>query len=263
MEAMEKAPSLFVSHGAPTFALEASTLVDKLALLGEDLHHIKAVLLLSPHWQTNELEVMTNPHPETIHDFYGFPEALYEIQYPVRGAVAFAKGAADLLAAAGLDVLLNPTRGLDHGAWVPLMHIFAEGQIPVFQVSLPYKTTPQDAFNLGRILSPLKDEGVLIIGTGGVTHNLGHLMRHDVDLAYVSAFGNWVRKMVLENRVDDLLNYRKCAPYAVLAHPTEEHFLPLFVVLGSRAQEEKLEVIDGEIAHDILCMDSYLWRGSN
>lgn len=135
---MQKAPTLFVSHGAPTFALEASALVDKLAVLGAGLDNIKAVLVVSPHWQTNALEVMTNVLPETIHDFYGFPDALYKIQYPVRGAVEFAKKAADLLGEAGLSISSNPSRGLDHGAWVPLMHIFTEGQIPVFQVSLPY-----------------------------------------------------------------------------------------------------------------------------
>lgn len=259
---MQKAPSLFVSHGAPTFALEASTLVDKLALLGEELHYIKAVLVVSPHWQTSQLEVMTNPHPETIHDFYGFPDALYEIQYPVRGAVAFAKRAADLLAAAGLDVLLNTTRGLDHGAWVPLMHLFPEGQTPVFQVSLPYTISPQDAYKLGRILAQLKEEGVLILGTGGVTHNLGHLMRNDVDLAYVTAFGGWVRRMVLEDKVDDLLNYLQLAPDALQAHPSDEHFLPLFVVLGSRSKDELPELIEGGVAYDILCMDSYLWKAS-
>lgn len=257
---MHKAPSLFVSHGAPTFALETSALVDQLAALGSQLDHIKAVLVVSPHWQTNQLEVMTIAQPETIHDFYGFPSELYELQYPVQGHFKLAKEAADLLNAAGLDCALNSTRGLDHGAWTPLMHLFPKANVPTFQVSLPYSATPQMAYALGQALAPLKVQGVLILGTGGITHNLGHFMRRDVDLSYVSKFGDWVRKAITENRVDDMLNYRRLAPDSTLAHPTDEHFLPLFVALGSRSSDELLEVIDGSVAYDILCMDSYLWR---
>lgn len=257
---MQKAPSLFISHGAPTFALDASALVDKLTALGSQLDHIKAVLVVSPHWQTTKLEVMTAAEPETIHDFYGFPTELYEIQYPVQGHLEFANEALALLKAAGLDCTINNTRGLDHGAWVPLMHLFPKANVAAFQISLPYTATPQTAYNLGKALASLKDKGVLILGTGGITHNLGHFMRHDVDLSYVSLFGDWVRKAIAENRVEDLLNYRSLAPKPGLAHPTDEHFLPLFVALGSRSPDEALTVIDGGIHYDILCMDSYLWK---
>ena len=257
---MLKAPSLFVSHGAPTFALESSSLVDKLATLGTQLDGIKAVLLVSPHWQSNQLEVMTTALPETIHDFYGFPAELYQIQYPVKGHPAFASEAANLLQKAGIDALLNASRGLDHGAWVPLMHLFPKAHVPAFQISLPHTASPQMACALGRALAPLKAQGVLILGTGGITHNLGHFMRRDVDLSYVSQFGDWVRKAVTENRIEDLLNYRTLAPSALQAHPSDEHFLPLFVALGSRSPDEVLEVIEGGVSYDILCMDSYLWR---
>lgn len=256
---MQKAPSLFVSHGAPTFALEASALVNKLAALGSQLDHIKAVLVVSPHWQTHQLEVMTTAQPETIHDFYGFPEALYELQYPVQGCPELANEAAGLLKATGLDCALNATRGLDHGAWVPLMHLFPKANVPAFQISLPHTATPQSAYTLGQAVAPLKAQGVLILGTGGITHNLGHFMRRDVDLSYVTQFGEWVRKAISENRVDDLLNYRQLAPNALQAHPTDEHFLPLFAALGSRSVDETLEVIEGGVSYDILCMDSYLW----
>lgn len=257
---MQKAPSLFVSHGAPTFALEVSALVDKLAALGTRLNSIKAVLVVSPHWQTHQLEVMTTAQPETIHDFYGFPEALYELQYPVQGCPKLANEAAGLLKAAGLDCALDSSRGLDHGAWVPLMHLFPQANVPAFQISLPYNATPQMAYALGQAIAPLKAQGVLILGTGGITHNLGHFMRRDVGLSYVTQFGNWVRKAIAENRVEDLLNYRQLAPNATQAHPTDEHFLPLFVVLGSHSSNETLEVIEGGVSYDILCMDSYLWR---
>lgn len=256
---MQKAASLFISHGAPTFALDSSALVDKLSALGAGLSKIKAVLVVSPHWQTNQLEVMTTAQPETIHDFYGFPEALYELQYPVQGCPALASEAASLLKVAGLDCAVNSIRGLDHGAWVPLMHLFPEANVPAFQISLPYTARPEMAYALGQAIAPLKEQGVLILGTGGITHNLGHFMRRDVDLSYVAKFGDWVRKAILENRVEDLLNYRQLAPSAAQAHPTDEHFLPLFVALGSRSADEVLEVIDGGISYDILCMDAYLW----
>ena len=258
---MQKAASLFISHGAPTFALESSALVDRLAALGSQLDNIKAVLVVSPHWQTATLEVMTTIKPETIHDFYGFPEALYELQYPVQGCPELANEATALLKAAGLDCAPNSSRGLDHGAWVPLMHLFPKANVPAFQISLPYTATPQMAYALGQAVAPLKEQGVLILGTGGITHNLGHFMRRDVDLSYVTQFGDWVRKAIVENRVEDLLNYRQLAPSATQAHPTDEHFLPLFVALGSRSVDEVLEVIDGGIAYDILCMDAYMWRG--
>ena len=257
---MQKAPSLFVSHGAPTFALETSALVDQLGVLGSQLDYIKAVLVVSPHWQTNQLEVMTIAQPETIHDFYGFPSELYDLQYPVQGCSELASEAAGLLKAAGLDCALNATRGLDHGAWVPLMHLFPKANVPAFQISLTHTATPQSAYALGQAVAPLKAQGVLILGTGGITHNLGHFMRRDVDLFYVMQFGDWVRKAIAENRVEDLLNYRQLAPNALQAHPTDEHFLPLFVALGSRSVDETLQVIEGGVSYDILCMDSYLWR---
>ena len=257
---MQKAPSLFVSHGAPTFALEESALVDKLAALGKRLNNIKAVLVVSPHWQTNKLEVMATALPETIHDFYGFPSELYALQYPVQGSPDLASEATALLKMSGLDCEINVSRGLDHGAWVPLMHLFPNANVPAFQVSLPLTATPQSAYALGQALAPLKAKGVLILGTGGITHNLGHFMRHDVDLSYVAQFGDWVRKAIMENRVEDLLNYRRLAPNALQAHPTDEHFLPLFVALGSHAPDEMLEVINGGVSYDILCMDSYLWQ---
>lgn len=260
---MKQAPVLFVSHGAPTFALEKTQSVKRLNAIGESLTDVAAVLVISPHWQTQEIEVMADLWPETIHDFYGFPSNLYDLQYPAQGHIEFASEAASLLAAGGLSVSLNHYRGLDHGAWVPLLHLFPDANIPVFQVSMPYTLTPADAYNMGRLLASMREQGVLIFGSGGITHNLSDFRQHAKELPYVEKFSQWIRHAIIDNHIDQLLAYRECAPYAKQAHPTDEHLLPLFVALGARSSDEYLEIIDGGIAYGILSMDSYLWQSKS
>lgn len=254
------APLMFISHGAPTFAIEPGILGEQLNYIGQNLGDVKAILVVSPHWQTAEIEVMTNPKPETIHDFYGFPKPLYELSYPVKGATDVAKKAIDVLKQAGLIVKENPTRGLDHGTWVPLMHLSPNGDIPVFQVSMPKGLDPQSAYELGKTLGPLRKEGVMIIASGSMTHNL-HDFRQGVggDLPYVSSFANWVKQAVQHERLEQLLAYQEFAPGAQRAHPTDEHFLPLFVALGARLDDVNLRTIEGGIDYGILSMDSFVW----
>lgn len=251
---------MFISHGAPTFALEPGVLGKQLGDIGQSLDDLNAVLVISPHWQTADIEVMTTSEPETIHDFYGFPKALYELSYPVKGAVAFAVKTIEVLKNAGFIVQENTTRGLDHGAWVPLMHLLPSGNIPVFQVSMPRSLNPQSAYELGQALAPLRNEGVMIIASGGMTHNL-HDFRQGVggDLPYVSTFANWVKQAIQNERIDQLLAYREFAPGAQRAHPTDEHFLPLFIALGARLNDVSLKTIEGGIDYGILSMDSFIW----
>ena len=260
MRTLVAAPLMFISHGAPTFAIEPGILGEQLNHIGQNLSDVKAILVVSPHWQTADIEVMTNPQPETIHDFYGFPKPLYELSYPVKGATDVAKKAIDVLKQAGLIVKENPTRGLDHGTWVPLMHLLPNGDIPVFQVSMPKGLDPQSAYELGKTLGPLRKKGVMIIASGSMTHNL-HDFRQGVggDLPYVSSFANWVKQVVQSERLDQLLAYREFAPGAMRAHPTDEHFLPLFVALGARLDDVNLRTIEGGIDYGILSMDSFAW----
>lgn len=254
------APLLFISHGAPTFALDGGVLGDQLHALGKQLTDVKALLIVSPHWQTETLEVMTTEQPQTIHDFYGFPQPLYELSYPALGMPSLALEAIDLLKNKGFEVKANPTRGLDHGAWTPLIHLLPKVNLPVFQVSLPHYFDPRDAYHLGQAIAGLRAEGILILCSGSMTHNLGDLrLGAQGDLPYVKKFSDWVKQAIIEDRLEDLFNYRQMAPDGVRAHPTEEHFLPLFIALGSRLKDDELQMMDGGISYGILAMDALLW----
>ncbi len=256
---MGKLPVLFLAHGAPTFAIEPGILGPRLRELGESLSGAAAVLVISPHWQSEQLQVMATAAPETIHDFGGFAPELYELEYPAPGHPQLAARTAGLLAEAGFEVSLEQRRGLDHGAWVPLLYLFPKAEVPVFQVSLPYAIDPAGALRLGHALAPLREFGVVIAGSGSMTHNLGEF-RGPVDgnAAYVSEFRDWVRKAVLGNATAELVDYRRRAPHAVRAHPSEEHFLPLLVAAGA-AEGDAARVIDGGICYGMISMESYKW----
>ncbi len=260
MTAHTTAPVLFVSHGAPTFALEPGLLGPRLQAIGRSLTGVKAVLVVSPHWQTRDVAVMTTAQPETVHDFGGFPAALYELQYPASGAPDVAREAARLLTQAGFKTGLDERRGLDHGAWVPLFHLLPQADVPVFQVSMPVSLTTAEAYKLGQALAPLRAQGVLILASGSMTHNLYEIRQPDAKVEpYAQEFAYWVRTATLANAVKPLVQYRTEAPHAQRAHPTEEHFLPLLVALGASDATEQAQALDGGITHAVLSMDSFAW----
>lgn len=257
---LQRAPVFFISHGAPTFALEPGQLGANLRALGQQLTGVKAVLVVSPHWQTRALQVLTTPKPETVHDFGGFPAALYQLQYPAPGQPALALEALQLLTQAGWSVTADAHRGLDHGAWVPLWHLLPQATVPVFQVSMPHRLDTAGALALGRALAPLRDQGVLIVGSGSLTHNLYDLQPPAAPaVAYAVEFAHWMRQAVSRADVAALLDYRRLAPHAERAHPTEEHLLPLLVALGASHELEAAQVIAGDITCGVLSMESYVW----
>ena len=260
---ISKAPVLFISHGAPTFALEPGLLGPALNILGQQLSGaktVKAVLVVSPHWQTRDVTMMTTPAPETVHDFGGFPAALYDLQYPVVGHPQLAAEVSRLLSLAGWTVGVDKRRGLDHGAWVPLRHLLPNADIPVFQVSMPVDLDTVSAFELGKVLAPIRESGVMIVASGSMTHNL-YEFRHSGAAVqdYAIAFTHWIRQAVTSHDIEGLLDYRQRAPHAQRAHPTEEHFLPLLVALGARSHDEVVQVIDAGVANGVLSMESYVW----
>lgn len=254
---MTTAPSLFISHGSPMFALEPGELGPNLRDVGESLRDIAAVLVVSPHWQTRGVRVATSAAPETIHDFGGFPAPLYRLQYPAPGAPALALEASRLLAAAGFDVALDAQRGLDHGAWVPLRYLFPQADVPVFQVSLPHGLDAAGALRLGRALAPLRERGVLVVGSGSLTHNLYEFRQHINDPEYAQQFADWTRDAVAARDIDALVAYRARAPHAQRAHPSEEHYLPLLVAAGASGEGDAARLVAGGMTYGVLSMDSF------
>jgi 4,5-DOPA dioxygenase extradiol len=253
-------PVLFVSHGAPTLALEPGPTRGFLVQLGAGFKRPKAILSICAHWETAAPVVSTALWPETIHDFYGFPEALYALRYPAPGAPQLADQALQLLAAAGLSAKAVSERGLDHGAWVPLMLMYPEADIPVTQLAVQTHLGPAHHWRLGEALRPLRDQGVLIIGSGSVTHNLREFGSHGYDSpppSWVSEFNDWLHTEVVSGDRQALLDYRRGAPHAARNHPTEEHLLPLFVAAGAGTPGSRPQRLHAAYTYGVIGMDAY------
>jgi 4,5-DOPA dioxygenase extradiol len=232
-------PVLFVGHGAPLLAVDA----DKGAPLrawGASLPRPAAILALSAHWLSREIHTGAVATRPLIYDFSGFPDALYRLRYASPGAPALADRVSALLGAEGLEVAPSPERGLDHGVWVPLLHLFPEAEVPVLQLSIPAPASPAALFALGRALAPLRDEGVLIMGSGNVTHNLGRLGPDGAPPAWALDFDAWVARTLDTWDVDALLDYPRSAPSLRLAHPSEEHFVPLLIAAGAAGDKPRV-----------------------
>src|SRR5258708_31654777 len=219
---MPRLPTVCVSHGAPTLPLSDAAARGFLAGYGRQLGRPSAVLAISAHWETASPTLSSATKPETIHDFYGFPRALYEMKYAAPGAPALAERAAALLGQAGLAASLAP-RGLDHGAWVPLMLMYPEADIPVTQLSVQTALGAAHHLKVGAALQVLRDDGVLILGSGSATHNLGDLRMGTIDAPAaprVSAFTHWLATPADTAHTEDLVDYRKRAPDAARNRPT-------------------------------------------
>ncbi len=254
-------PVVFVSHGAPDALLKAPDAVACWRGIGQQVGTPSAILAVSAHWDARQPTASLAGAPTTIHDFSGFDPALHRMQYPAPGAPALAERAASLLTAAKITAELHPGRGLDHGAWVPLSVMFPRANVPVTQLSLIRNGSPAAHLALGQALAPLRDEGVLILASGAITHNFGWLDWRAGDdsapLPEARAFSDWVGGRLAERDVQSLLNYRS-APLGAEAHPSEEHFLPLFVALGA-AGDEAPERYQPRFAYGGLSMDAYVW----
>lgn len=250
---------VFLSHGSPMLVFEDCPARDFYRGFAESLGRPKAVLCVSAHWLTRLPAVSAAAQPETIHDFGGFPDALYQVQWPAPGAPWLADRVQALLTAAGIRNAIDPGRGLDHGVWVPLSLIRPEADVPVTQLSLcPYEDA---AFHvrLGEALRPLLDEGVLIVGSGSATHNLRATQRGMTGVeapphAEAAAFADWLQDRVEAGDADAICAYDK-APYGLWNHPTPDHFLPLPVVMG--ALGGPLTVQHRSYTHAALAMDVY------
>lgn len=253
-------PTLFISHGSPMFSVEPGRVGPLLGELGRSLPRPRAVLMMSPHWMTRGLEVQATPQPDTVHDFGGFPRQLYALRYPAAGAPDVAEEVVAELARHGLAVQRNTTNGRDHGAWVPLLHLYPAADIPVLQLSQPAIPAPQALFELGRALAPLRMCGILIIGSGSMTHNLYEFRQAEHPEPYAQAFADWMWERVEAGDLDALLDYRRQAPAAVRAHPTDEHLLPFYFALGAAGDDwAHATRLPGGVTDNVLNMDSIVF----
>ncbi|WP_156723843.1 dioxygenase family protein [Streptomyces apocyni] len=239
-------PALYLSHGAPPLA-DDSLWPGQLAAWSADLPRPKAVLMVSAHWEEAPLALGATETAPLTYDFWGFPERYYQVRYPSPGAPELADSVRKLLRTADTPVQDVPDRGLDHGAYVPLVEMYPDADIPVLQISLP-TLAPQRLMDIGRRLAPLRDEGVLIVGSGFFTHNLAAL-QHPGTPSWSVEFDDWGREKLAAGDIDSLLDFVHTAPAGRLAHPRTEHFAPLFVTLGAADASGELgtqrSVIDG------------------
>ena len=222
----------------------------------------RAAVVVSGHFEApGPVRVTASARPETIHDFGGFPEELYRLRYPAPGDPELAKRVVDLLDRAEIPAALDPSRGLDHGAWVPLRFLFPPADVPVIEVSQPSARSPESMMKIGAALSPLRDEAVIVVGTGGVVHNLRRFdpaAGPDGPVAeWASEFESWFAEKLEAMDVEALTDYRRRAPHAALAVPTPEHFDPVFAVLGSAGPDERARTVYEGFRYGTISMRSF------
>ena len=261
-------PTLFLSHGSPTIALDASPARQFLVEYGRTLPRPKAIVVASAHFETDAPVVVTDPAPGMIYDFGGFDQKLYQMVYPAPGEPDLAMDVANRLHAAGLGPMIAPERGYDHGTWIPLLLMYPEADIPVVQLSIQPHRDPAHHLAVGRALAGLAAEDVLVVGSGTMTHNLGAVFdRRRGGLrpletpieAWAEGFADWFAARTAENDVEALVDYRERAPDAVRNHPHDDHLLPFYVPLGAAGEGARPERIHASGQYGALMMDAYAW----
>ncbi len=252
-------PSLFLSHGAPTLALEDSPAGRFLDRLGPELPRPRAIVVATAHSLAIGAAVGGAGQAETVHDFSGFPAPLYALRYPAAGAPDLAEDIAARLRQAGISTRMDPARGLDHGVWVPLLRMFPAADIPVVPVAVNPRADAAWHYRLGQALAPLRHEGVLVIGSGGFVHNLGELdWRGENGLVpWAASFRDWLADRLLQGDTAAVLDWQRQAPNAARAHPTTEHLLPLFVALGAAGENARARRLHDSHQVGSLALDAF------
>ncbi|MFJ3055698.1 dioxygenase [Herbaspirillum sp. NPDC087042] len=259
-------PSLFVSHGSPMLAVEPGRTGPLLAGIGQSLPRPRAIVMVSPHWETFTPRVGNQSRPRVIHDFGGFPPALYDLDYPAPGAPVLAEHVAQLLRDGGLPAHTDSSWGLDHGAWVPLRYLYPQADVPVIQLSLQSQQPPAYHFQVGQLLAPLAREGVLLIGSGSFTHNLRELRRSETeggDAPHTLEFLQWFLDRMHAGDLEGLFGYRTTAPHAVRSHPSDEHLLSLFFAMGAADDWTRLVHLDSGSTYHSLRMDAFAFGSAS
>lgn len=260
-------PSIFVSHGAPNLILGQSAAKRFLTTLSDALPASpKAILVVSAHWETRQPMVSAPTINDTIYDFGGFERELYSLRYPAKGSIELATRVTELASIHNVAMSIDTSRGLDHGAWVPLILAWPDGDIPVAQLSVQTHESIEYHVGLGAMLADLRQQGVLILGSGSFTHDLRSYIphRHDLDApepAWVTDFADWMHAAIMADDRGALADYRNQAPFAVRNHPTEEHLHPLFVALGAGGVSGPPRLLHQSATHGVLRMDAYAFGG--
>ncbi len=260
MDISTRLPTLFLSHGSPMLAVEDSPAGRFLDRLGGELPWPKAVVVASAHFMTDRPMLGGHVQPHTVHDFGGFPEPLYRIQYPAPGAPDLAEHIAQRMADAGFNPRVRENHGLDHGVWVPLLRMYPQADIPVVPLSVMPHGDAAQHYALGQALAPLRDEGVLVIGSGGFVHNLGDLDWAHKDgpmPAWAGEFSDWMHARLTDRDWASLTDWQTRAPHARHAHPTVEHLMPLFVALGAAGDSSTVRTIHRSHEFGSLALDAF------
>ena len=257
---MARQPTLFVSHGSPMILFEPGPAREFLAGLAGQVERPDAIVMVSAHHDMAEAVVTSAEAPATIHDFGGFPQKLFDVRYPAKGDPQLAAEVAALVAEAGIPAFLDPARGFDHGAWVPLMLAWPEADVPVVQLSISSAHPPEWHHCVGQALAPLRDRNVLVIGSGSLTHNLRAVFAegrdHDAAVPeWVSAFADWIKARFDAGDTDAVLHAVERAPFGARNHPTMDHILPLFTAMG--AGGARAERLHHSYTYGVLAMDAY------
>ncbi|MCG9696404.1 class III extradiol ring-cleavage dioxygenase [Shewanella sp. Isolate11] len=254
-------PALFVSHGSPMLAIEPSDNRDFITQLGAKLPKPDAIVVFSAHFdRDDEIVITSGERPATIHDFYGFPQPLYQLEYPAPGSPELANKVAQLLATMGFAAELDNQQGWDHGVWIPLRLMYPAADIPVVQISINSRAPAEKLYRIGEALKSLRGENILLLGSGGISHNLREVFNPNPASgrqAKVSAFTDWIYQKLMSQDIDSLLDYENLAPHVKFNHPTPEHFIPLFAVLGSQGLNGEIERVFDGIEFEILALDAY------
>jgi 4,5-DOPA dioxygenase extradiol len=257
-------PSLFVPHGAPTFALHPGAAGAALTAVADSLPRPRAIVVVSAHWETRAPTVGFAERPETIHDFWGFPEELYALRYPATGCREASREVLQALVNAGFPAEADTTRGLDHGAWLPLRLMFPDADVPVLPLSVQSHLGPEHHYRVGQALAPLAGQGFLILASGNLTHNLRDF-QHAAQAGgqvpdYVRNFSDWVWTALQAHDLPALLDYRRQAPDAVRAHPRDEHLLPLYVALGAAGEHARPQRFHAGVDEYVIAMDAFAFQ---
>lgn len=253
---LQTLPGLFISHGSPMLALNPEQVGPALERLSHNLPKPQAIIIMSAHWESQDLEVATSIRPETWHDFRGFPDALYEIRYPAPGQPELAEKILQLFAEAGLNAHANSTRPRDHGVWMPLLHMYPEADIPVVEISLPMSMAADEIYKIGRVLAPLREQQILLIGSGSITHNLRELSwnRQPAPVPeWASEFRNYVVNKLGHSDFNAVLDWNTI-PHVERNHPTLEHFAPIFFAMGTG---NRFSIVHSSFSMGSLGMDIY------